>query len=62
MIYFNLNGQTILKIKTIFSSKTKWQLGNNKVFKDTCPIRYISCYDMLNHTLEYCNNELPSIG
>lgn len=59
MIYFNLNGQNILKIKTNFSSKTK---GNNEVFKDTCPIRYISCYDMLNHTLEYCNNELLSIG
>lgn len=54
MQYSKVFVQTVLEIKVVRSSKKIWRLGGKQVFPDTCSFKFVSCFNVLNHTLEYC--------
>lgn len=54
MHYSKVFVQTVLEIKVVRTSKKTWQLGGKQVFPGTYSFKFVSCFNVLNHILEYC--------
>lgn len=55
MQYSKVFVQTVLEIKVVSISEQMWRSGGKQVFPDTCSFKFVSCFNVFNHILEYCN-------